>query len=140
VAACLLLLYARPVARLVRLTIDDILDHDGQIFIRLGDPPAPVPDPFAAMLTEPGANRANMNTANPACFWLFPGGRAGQPLPAATSRRVYGWAAYSGRAGHRDGPVPFGRQIRRRAIRRSRGQSDGNIPTARAERAAGRQG
>lgn len=81
VAACLLLLYAQPVSRLVRLTIDDILDHDGQIFIRLGDPPAPVPDPFAAMLTELAANPANMNTAaNPACSWLFPGGRVGQPL------------------------------------------------------------
>jgi hypothetical protein len=33
------------------------------------------------MLTELAANRANMNTAaNPACSWLFPGGRAGQPL------------------------------------------------------------
>jgi hypothetical protein len=33
------------------------------------------------MLTELAANRANMNTAaNPACLWLFPGGRAGQPL------------------------------------------------------------
>jgi hypothetical protein len=33
------------------------------------------------MLTELAADRANMNTAaNPACLWLFPGGRAGQPL------------------------------------------------------------
>ena len=33
------------------------------------------------MLTELAANRANMSTAaNPACLWLFPGGRAGQLL------------------------------------------------------------
>ena len=33
------------------------------------------------MLTELAANRANMNTAaNAACLWLFPGGRADQPL------------------------------------------------------------
>jgi hypothetical protein len=44
-------------------------------------PPASVPEPFAAMLTELAANRANMNTAaNAACLWLFSGGRAGQPL------------------------------------------------------------
>jgi hypothetical protein len=81
VAGCLLLLYAQPVTRLVRLTVDDVIDHGGQVSIRLGNPPTPVPEPFAAMLTELAANRANMNTAaNPACPWLFPGGRAGQPL------------------------------------------------------------
>lgn len=81
VGACLLLLYAQPVTRLVRLTVDDVLCHDGQVSIRLGDPPTPVPEPFASMLTGLAASRANMNTAaNPACAWLFPGGRAGQPL------------------------------------------------------------
>lgn len=46
VAACLLLLYAQPVARLVRLTIDDVIDHDGQVFIRLGAPRARSPNPL----------------------------------------------------------------------------------------------
>ena len=33
------------------------------------------------MLTELAANRVNMNIAtNPACRWLFPGQRVGQPL------------------------------------------------------------
>ena len=50
VAACLLLLYAQPVARLVRLTIDDIHTHDGETRLRLGTPASPVPEPFAAML------------------------------------------------------------------------------------------
>jgi hypothetical protein len=73
VAGCLLLLYAQPVTRLVRLTTGDVIDHDGQVSIRLGSPPTPVPGPFAAMLIELAANRANMNTAaNPACSWLFP--------------------------------------------------------------------
>jgi hypothetical protein len=44
-------------ARLVRLTIDVVVEQDGQLFIRLGDPPAPVPEPFAAMLTELGMPR-----------------------------------------------------------------------------------
>jgi hypothetical protein len=68
-------------ARLACLTIDDVIGHDGRVFIRLGDPPAPVPEPFAAMLTELAANHANTPTAaNPACLWLLPGGRAGRPL------------------------------------------------------------
>jgi hypothetical protein len=49
--------------------------------IRLGDPPVPVPEPLAALLAELAARRVNMNTAsNPACDWLFPGTRAGQPI------------------------------------------------------------
>jgi hypothetical protein len=89
VAGCLLLLYAQPVSRLARLTLDDIITgDDGQVFIRLGDPPTPVPEPFAAMLTELAANRVNMNTAaNPGCQWLFPGQRVGQPLMPIGLRR-----------------------------------------------------
>ncbi|MER6173606.1 hypothetical protein [Streptosporangium sp. NPDC001681] len=42
VAACLILLFAQPVTRLLRLTLDDILD-DGQMFLLLGTPPTPSP-------------------------------------------------------------------------------------------------
>lgn len=41
VAALLLLLYAQPITRIVRLTLDDITVHDGQVLLRLGDPPTP---------------------------------------------------------------------------------------------------
>jgi hypothetical protein len=59
-----------------------------QAAIRLGSPPTPVPAPFAAMLTELAANRVNMNTAtNPACLWLFPGQRSGQPLTPGALRQ-----------------------------------------------------
>jgi hypothetical protein len=79
--ACLLLLFAQPVTRIVRLTIDDITDQDGQLLLRLGDPPVPVPEPFAGLLLKLTASRQNTNTAtNPASRWLFPGRRAGQPL------------------------------------------------------------
>ena len=89
VAGCLLLLYAQPVTRLSQLTLDDIITGgDGQVSIRLGSPPTPVPEPFAAMLTDLAANRANMNTAvNPGCQWLFPGQRAGLPLMPVRLRR-----------------------------------------------------
>jgi integrase len=85
VTACLMLLYAQPVSRLARLTIDDIIRQDGQVLIRLGDPPAPVPEPFAALLLQLAANRENMTAAtNPTARWLFPGRRAGQPLNVGT--------------------------------------------------------
>lgn len=82
VAACLMLLFAQPASRIVRVTIDDITRTDaGQVLIRLGDPPTPVPEPFAALLLQAAAQRDNMQTAtNPDARWLFPGRRAGQPL------------------------------------------------------------
>jgi hypothetical protein len=80
-AAGLLLLYAQPVSRIVRLTIDDVIQDNDQVLIRLGDPPSPVPQPFAALLLDYTAHRANMRTAtNPGSTWLFPGRRASQPL------------------------------------------------------------
>lgn len=81
VAAGLLLLYAQPVSRIVRLTLDDIFEDDDQVLIRLGNPPSPVPQPFAALLLDYAAKRSNMRTAtNPSSTWLFPGRRANQPL------------------------------------------------------------
>lgn len=81
VAAGLVLLYAQPISRIVRLTIDDIVDDNNQILIRLGNPPSPVPQPFAALLLDHAAERTNMRTAtNPGSRWLFPGRRANQPL------------------------------------------------------------
>lgn len=68
VAACLMLLYAQPASRLARLTADDITrDDKGGVFIRPGDPPAPVPGPFATMLLRLAAK--SPGTAR----WLFPG-------------------------------------------------------------------
>jgi len=85
VAATLILLYAQPVSRICRLTVDDVL-HDGdQVALRLGDPPSPVPEPFAALLLEYIAARPNLTTAtNPNSRWLFPGRRAGQPISPDT--------------------------------------------------------
>jgi hypothetical protein len=81
VAAILLLLYAQPISRLVRLTIDDVIQDGDQVLIRFGRPPTPVPEPFATTLLGYLANRTNMRTAtNPSSRWLFPGRRAGQPL------------------------------------------------------------
>src|SRR3989442_9126889 len=81
VAGLLLLLYAQPVSRIVRLTIDDVRRVDDQVLLRLGDPPVPVPAPFADLLLALAGNRTNMATAtNQDARWLFPGRRPGQPM------------------------------------------------------------
>ena len=81
VAAAIVLLYAQPLTRVVRLTIDDMIQDDGQILLRLGEPPSPVPGPVADLLLSWIENRDNMNTAtNRDSRWLFPGRRAGQPM------------------------------------------------------------
>lgn len=101
IAGSLILLYAQPVSRIVRLTIDDIL-HDGDhTLLRLGEPPTPVPEPLAGLLRAYLEDRPNMATAaNPASLWLFPGRRAGQAMDPGSLRDLLqeiGIPAQSGR-------------------------------------------
>ncbi|WP_433513655.1 hypothetical protein ACQP2T_60570 [Nonomuraea sp. CA-143628] len=69
----------------------------GDVWIRLGDPPAPVPEPFATLLLDYARTRPNTLTAtNPDSRWLFPGRRAGQPINPATIHdrlRAHGFQA-----------------------------------------------
>ena len=101
VAAVLMLLYAQPVTRILALTIDDIACDDGEVTIRLGDPPAPVPEPFASLLLRYTGQRLNLTTAtNAGARWLFPGRRGGQPMtPDSIERRRHaaGIPSLSGR-------------------------------------------
>ncbi|MEU4396900.1 hypothetical protein [Kribbella sp. NPDC023855] len=87
VIALLILLYAQPLTRIVRLTLADIT-HDGDhLLIRLGDPPSPVPEPFADIITTYVSGRPNLATAtNPDSQLLFPGRRAGQPIHPTSIR------------------------------------------------------
>ena len=79
-AACLMLLYAQPLSRILRLTADNLTrDGDGQTWLNLGDPPSPVPAPFDALLHQLAATRHDHVPANHASTWLFPGRHAGQP-------------------------------------------------------------
>jgi hypothetical protein len=88
VAALLVLLFAQPVSALLRLTIQDIQVDEQDVTLRLGEPPTPVPEPFAKLLQQLLVDRPNMNTANVDSPWLFPGGRAGQPLNPSTQART----------------------------------------------------
>jgi hypothetical protein len=100
VAAMLLLLYAQPITRIVQLTLDDITSHDSQVLLRLGDPPTPVPEPFATLLLDYAAARPNTKTAtNPDSRWLFPGRRAGRPIhPSTIEQRLRDLGFAPGRA------------------------------------------
>ena len=90
VAAVLMLLYAQPLTRILRLTLGDVLHDDGEVTIRLGEPPAPVPEPFASLLLRHAGQRLNLTTAtNAGARWLFPGRRGGQPMtPDTIGRRL----------------------------------------------------
>ncbi|MFF0132024.1 hypothetical protein ACFYTG_41025 [Streptomyces mirabilis] len=81
VAGVIVLLYAQPLTRIVRLTVDDVV-HDGEaVLLRLGEPASPIPEPAASLLLDYIADRDHMNTAtNQASPWLFPGRRSGQPF------------------------------------------------------------
>ena len=88
IVALLVLLYAQPISRIVRLTLDDVLRDGDHVRIRLGDPPSPTPEPFATLLLTFLNTRPNTTTAtNPDSRWLFPGRRAGQPMDPATIRK-----------------------------------------------------
>jgi hypothetical protein len=66
VAGVIVLLYAQPLSRIARLTIDDIIRDGEGVLLRLGEPPSPVPTPFAQLLLTWINERDNMNTATKA--------------------------------------------------------------------------
>ncbi|MFG1774584.1 hypothetical protein ACGFIX_33815 [Nocardia salmonicida] len=80
-----LLLYGQPLSRIVRLTVEDVITSDDGVSIRFGEPPTPIPEPFASLVLNLIDQRTNLRTAtNPNRHWLFPGRRAGQPLRPET--------------------------------------------------------
>lgn len=99
--ALLILLYAQPAWRIVSLTVADVQIDDGQVLLRLGDPPVPVPPPFDQVLGDYLVSRPNTTTAtNPASQWLFPGRRADQHLHPGSLRlrmRMLGVPVLNGR-------------------------------------------
>ncbi|MFE2322784.1 hypothetical protein ACFXD5_02455 [Streptomyces sp. NPDC059385] len=80
-AAALVLLYAQPVSRIVRLTIDDVTDDETTVTVRLGDPPSPLPEPVADLMRAYIQSRQHLPYASSrSSQWLFPGCRPGQPM------------------------------------------------------------
>jgi len=86
VAGLLLLLYAQPLIRVAALPTTAVVVTPHEVRISLGAEPAPVPEPFANMLSGLLHRRPNLRTvggrvANP---WLFPARRPGKHLDAIT--------------------------------------------------------
>jgi hypothetical protein len=88
VAGLLVVLFAQQVTRVVRLSVDDIADVEGDLFLSLGPDPILVPEPIAALITAYVGARSNVTTTNTSTAYLFPGGRPGEHMTAArmTSR------------------------------------------------------
>jgi hypothetical protein len=85
IAICIMLLYAQPLSRVLRLTAADIAtDQQHQVSIAFGYPSTPVPEPFAELLLHLVANRDYPSSASTTSRWLFPGRVADQPLAYTT--------------------------------------------------------
>jgi hypothetical protein len=82
VAATLLLLYAQPVVKIAAMKIADVLLTSDGLRLKLGQgDPAPVPEPFASLITEHLTSRPNLRTGSSSgSEWLFPGYRPGQHI------------------------------------------------------------
>jgi hypothetical protein len=81
VAGCLVVLYALPVSRINRLVSGDFEPVDGGLALRISDDLVPVPTPLAELIGRLAERRRNITGAgHPDSDWLFPGGRAGQPI------------------------------------------------------------
>ncbi|MEU6323087.1 hypothetical protein [Streptomyces sp. NPDC047009] len=67
-------------------TVHDVLAEGDQVLLRLGEPPTPVPEPFAGLLQDyVRTGRPNRPGGTmPAGDWLFLGRQAEQPVDPAT--------------------------------------------------------
>jgi len=87
VASMLLVLLGQPFTRIASLRLDDIIENDDELGVRLGQGITPIPPPFAEMVSQLLVSRPNLNTAtNPTSPWLFPGRTADNHLTPHTLR------------------------------------------------------
>jgi hypothetical protein len=88
VAGCLLLIFAQPVTRLARLTVDDVDDHARPVRLRLGPEPLELPEPLGTLVAALKQHRSGLATtaADDRGRWLFPGLRLDAPLHAERLR------------------------------------------------------
>lgn len=85
VLALLVLLFAQPLHRIARLTLDDLIYDGDQLLLCLGEPSTPFPAPFAEILTAYLGTRL-ISAANQNSRFLFPGRHAGQPMHTTSLR------------------------------------------------------
>ncbi|MEV8457599.1 hypothetical protein AB0467_33870 [Streptomyces sp. NPDC052095] len=81
IAAALVLLYAQPVTRIVRLTANDVFDDGTTVTVRLGDLSSPLPEPVADLMRAYVQSCQHLPYASSrSSQWLFPGRQPGQPM------------------------------------------------------------
>jgi hypothetical protein len=98
-----LLLYAQPVSRIVRRTVDDITaDGTTTVTVQLGDPPSPLPESVADVMRTYIRSRQHLPYASSrSAQWLFPGRQPGQsmnPVSLQVHLREIGVPPQRGRA------------------------------------------
>ncbi len=84
VAGLLVLLYAQPIARITRLTCDDVAITPSTVAIKLGRSPITVPDPLAMLIRQladpqPAATAGRLTGGT---TWLLGGLHPGRPMHA----------------------------------------------------------
>jgi hypothetical protein len=79
VAGCLLLLYGKPVTRIVTLRVIDVQADDDQVRLRLGDEPIELSTPLASLVRDLHRRATGA--------WLFPGAKPGTHLGAERVQR-----------------------------------------------------
>jgi hypothetical protein len=90
-AACLILLYAQPAAKIVTLTTDDLLRRGDDTYLRLGAEPLLLLPPLDELLAAlPVAKPFGTASILADQRWLFTGKNAGTHLhPASLTRRMH---------------------------------------------------
>lgn len=84
VAGALVVLYAQPMTRIVKLTMSDVVIEGDNVLLRLGPDPLELPEPLASLIQKlPHSRRCStaQQLPNP---WLFPGGHAGKHILATS--------------------------------------------------------
>src|ERR1039457_5508638 len=82
VAGAIVLLYAQPLSRIVRLSLEHVIRDGDEVLLRLGDPPRPVPGPVAGLLLSwIGSRTQTKNPTKPKQPPLVPGGPGSRWAP-----------------------------------------------------------
>jgi hypothetical protein len=101
VAGLLVLLYGQPLARIARLTRDQVADSPASVTVLLGTVPVELPAPLGDLLRlllarRHGRAAVGRTSDHP---WLFPGGAPAQPISAAHLKKRLAAAGIHGRSG-----------------------------------------
>jgi len=101
VAGLLVLLYGQPLARIARLTRDQVTDSADGITLLLGTMPVELPGPLDGLVRQMLARRhgraaVGRTSDHP---WLFPGGAPGHPISTAQLKTRLAAVGIHGRSG-----------------------------------------